>query len=388
MTAGTQRPPGQRVVFLANSLKHGGAEGQLARAALGLAERGHTVHVASLLDWEGYQGELRAGGVAVTHLPLRPPLAGPRILAATVRLLRALRPHVLISFDYHANVLGRLTGRATGVPVVISSIRGVRFGGSWREAVVRRTDHLATVTTTNAAAVADDLVARRIVSADRVAVVPNVLTPPPPVTPQRRTEIRRELGADDEEFLWVCAGHLVEDKDHRGLLCALAGLAVTPRWRVLVAGDGTPDEIEALRSLAAELGVAARVEWLGWRDDLPRVLAAADAVVSSSRAEGLPNVVLEALASSVPVVATRAGGTAELVEDGRSGFLVPVGDTLALRAAMARLMAVSADHRARMGEAGRRHVLAAHDRARVIDRWETLLTGRRTAASAATGVAG
>lgn len=363
----------RRVLFLANSLKHGGAEGQLVRVALGLAERAHQVHVASLLDWSGYQDELRAGGVAVTTLPLRPPLSGPRVLAATVALLRQVRPHALVSFDYHANVLGRVTGRACGVPVVVSSIRGMRFGGPWREMILRRTDRLATVTTTNASAVATDLVARQIVSADRVAVVPNVLAAVPPAPPGLRALVRDELGARAGDFLWLCAGHLAPSKDHRGLLAAIAELPDTPPWRVAIAGDGEPEELVPLQAMAAQLGVAAQVDWLGWRDDVQRLLAAADGLVSASRSEGLPNVVLEALASGVPVVATRAGGTEELVEDGRSGFLVPVGDPVALRAAMRRLMRTPADQRARMGAAGRRHVVEAHDRTRVIDRWESLL---------------
>src|SRR5690554_3011365 len=100
------------------------------------------------------------------------------------------------------------------------------------------------------------------------------------------------------------------------------------------------------------------VELLGLREDVPALLAAADVFVLSSAHEGLPNVVMEALAAGLPVVATDVGGVRELVEEGISGFVVPPSDSEALAKGMADMMALDTRRRDEMGEAGRRHIQA------------------------------
>lgn len=337
----------RRVVFVANSLAVGGAERQLVHAATGLASRGHDVRVATLLDWVGLQDVLRDAGIPITQLRARRPLRAATALVDGTRYLRAVAPDVVVTFDFQANLLGRLAGRAAGVPAVISSIRSERFGGPAREWWIRATDRLAAVTTTNSEAVAADLVGRRLVAADRIAVVPNAIDVAPLCRPAAtRTRLRRALGVGPQEFLWVAVGHLVPRKDHGTLLDAFALTTHRRDARVVVAGGG---DVEAFAREAAARGIGDRVSALGWRDDVGDLLAAADGLVSSSVWEGLPNAVLEAQAIGLPVVATRAGGTAELVADGVTGHLAPVQDAPALAAAMDRLQGTSQEERGRMG---------------------------------------
>jgi glycosyltransferase involved in cell wall biosynthesis len=125
--------------------------------------------------------------------------------------------------------------------------------------------------------------------------------------------------------------------------------------RLAVVGDG--ERREGLQTLAAELGVDTRVHWLGWRDDVERVLAAVDGLVlpSHPNVETFPMCVLEAMAAARPVVATRVGSLDEMVEDGRTGWLVPPDDPAALTAALVRA-ASDPDERGRRGEAGRARV--------------------------------
>jgi glycosyltransferase involved in cell wall biosynthesis len=112
---------------------------------------------------------------------------------------------------------------------------------------------------------------------------------------------------------------------------------------------------QALLSRAASLGLTQQVDLLGPREDIERVLAACDLFVLSSVSEGLPNTILEAMATGLPVVSTRVGGADELVEHGRTGLLVPPSDAEAMAGALARLAAAPQERQA-MGMAGRQAV--------------------------------
>jgi glycosyltransferase involved in cell wall biosynthesis len=114
------------------------------------------------------------------------------------------------------------------------------------------------------------------------------------------------------------------------------------------------------------------VELLGIRDDVPDLMRAADGYVMSSAWEGLPLVLLEAAATSLPIVATDVGGNATVVMDETSGFIVPPGSPEALAAAMQRLQDTPASQRQAMGQAGRAHVIATYDLEAVLDTWERL----------------
>jgi glycosyltransferase involved in cell wall biosynthesis len=127
-----------------------------------------------------------------------------------------------------------------------------------------------------------------------------------------------------------------------------------------------------LRRQAQELGIASQVMFLGVRNDIAALLSAADALVLSSAWEGMPNVIMEALAAGKPVVATQVGGVAELVEAGRSGFLAPAGDAGALSRAMGELMSMTGAQRRQMGLHGRDHIAAHYSLPVMVDRWSAL----------------
>ena len=122
-----------------------------------------------------------------------------------------------------------------------------------------------------------------------------------------------------------------------------------------------------------ELGLGLRVRFLGVRSDIPELIAASDAVVLSSRFEGLPNVVMEAMAGARPVVATRVGGAPELVEDGVSGILVHPGDPAALASAMQQVMGAPEQQRHTMGGRGQSIISERFGLAAMGESWLRLL---------------
>jgi glycosyltransferase involved in cell wall biosynthesis len=134
---------------------------------------------------------------------------------------------------------------------------------------------------------------------------------------------------------------------------------------VLFAGDGAWRA--ELERRAAELGLGPRARFLGWRDDVPALVAACDFVLLPSRWEGLPYAVLEAFAAARPVVATPVDGARSLVADGRTGVLARAIAADALAEACARMCALDATQRAELGRAGRELVLAEHTAARMVD---------------------
>jgi glycosyltransferase involved in cell wall biosynthesis len=167
---------------------------------------------------------------------------------------------------------------------------------------------------------------------------------------------RRALGLDENGFYWVSICHLLRQKGTAELLDAFTRLArISAEARLVVVGSGP--ELPALRRRLIEQGVGDRVVFAGLRspEEVARWLQAGDAFVLASHNEGLPNAVLEAMATGLPVVATDVGGTREAVVDAVSGVLVPPRDSDALTTAMVR---VTEDHdfAARLGAEGRRRV--------------------------------
>jgi len=366
----------RRTVLVTNGLARGGAETQLVRLAAALRARGDAVRILSILPTSAFADEVAALGVGVTVLAPGARPGAAALLAAAVADLRRDRPDVLVSFVYQADVLARVAGRLAGVPVIVSSIRDERAGAGTRggrararELLLRATDRLATLTTTNSTAAAASLVRRGVVSPRRLRVVPNGLDAAAVARgPGVRERVRAAASVPPGALVWLAAGRLVAQKDHATLLGALAA---RPGERLWIAGDGPLRA--ALERRVADLGVADRVALLGLREDLPDLLAGCDALVLPSAWEGLPNVVLEAMAASRPVVATRVGGVAELVGEGVTGALCPPGDVPALAAAMGRVARAGDEGRAAMGAAGRAAVATSYSLAAAADAWERVL---------------
>lgn len=360
------------VNFLTTGLAIGGAETQLVRLAIRLKDRGWDVRVISMLLPQEYEDNLESEGIPVISLNMRRGVPDPRALFRLVHILRRDRPLVLTTFMYHANLLGRVAGRLARVPVVVSSIRNENFGGPMRDRIMRLTDWLVDVTTINSRLAGEAVVRRRVVPAEKLRVIPNGLdTTRFYWSPEVRMQTRKALGIDEKDFLWLAVGRLEEQKDYPNLLAAFSWVArERPEAVLRIAGQGPLRQ--TLEEEVRRLGLEGRVRFLGVRTDIPNLLAAADAFVLSSAWEGLPNVVMEALAAAKPVVATQVGGVPELVEENKSGFLVPPKNPEFLAEAMLRLMSLPIEMRNAMGQAGRTHVETHYALEQVVDQWEAL----------------
>ncbi len=371
------------VMFVTSGLERGGAERQLVIVANALAARGWKVTVLSYLPFsdESLRAEVDESGVCVVSLNARGGVGRLAGVARAVAVVRRARPDVLVGFMFHGMMTARVAGRLAGAPAVISAVRNEAHGRT-RERVLGATGWMTDAVTVMSDSLASHIAERGVASASRLVVIPNAVDFERYAAGGCREETRRALGVGDDEFLWLAAGRLAPAKDYAGLLRAFAALAGRRQARLLIAGDG-PLRGE-LAGLVDERGLAGRVRLLGLRDDLPELYRACDALVLSSAWEGMPNVVLEAMASGTPVVATAVGAVPEMVTDGETGYVVPPGDHAALAAAMERMMDLAPDERRELGDAGCRVVRARHSVDGVVDMWEELF-GRLLAGKARGG---
>ena len=186
------------------------------------------------------------------------------------------------------------------------------------------------------------------------------------------SKVRQELGIANGEFVFGALGNVRGPKAYDVLLRAAALLATdSVPSRVVIVGDTSGNVYPALASLASSLALGSRVTFAGFRHDVPNVLRAFDALALSSRTEGFSLATVQAMATGIPVVATRSGGPEEILEEGVTGLLVPTDDPAALAAAMRRLRD-QPELRDRLAQAGPRSVRARFNRASMIEAYQRL----------------
>jgi glycosyltransferase involved in cell wall biosynthesis len=175
------------------------------------------------------------------------------------------------------------------------------------------------------------------VARERCTLIENGVSVPPTPPPELVRGLRSSFGVAGAERLLLRVGRLDADKGNDTLLRAIAELLPRQPLKLVLAGDG-PDRAQ-LEGLARELGVAAQVVFAGYRDDVPALLAACDLFAICSPKEGLPLVLLEAMAARKPIVSTAVGAIPQVIEDGVHGLLVAPGDPPALAAAIGSALA-------------------------------------------------
>jgi glycosyltransferase involved in cell wall biosynthesis len=361
---------------LITDLAQGGAEIQLVRLITYLKTLGWDISVISILRPEAFVVDLESIGIRVNSLQAkRSKFVDPRTLIRLVKLLNNENPVVLVNFMFHANVLGRVGGRIAGVPIVISSIRNERYGGTFRDLLIRWTDRLDNITVINSYFVAKELTRRSVVDSEKIEVIHNGI----PVddytnhSDNFNKRILKELGLPSEQFVWLSVGRLERQKDYPTLIRAFALIVEQiGQTSLLIAGQGALKK--ELIQLVELLNIQHYVHFLGFRQDVPDLICASDAFALSSSWEGLPNAVAEALASSKPVVCTSVGGLPEMVEHGTSGFTVPPHNPEALAVAMMRIMTLPEEDRIQMGKNGRNHIIKHFDTRHISSLWEELLS--------------
>ena len=300
------------------------------------------------------------------------PAEDARLLAELRRQFVTLRPDIVHTHNPKPGVFGRLAAKAARVPVIVNTVHGLYAtpdDPTARKAMVYGLERMAAACS-DAELVQnpeDVQVLRRLkVPSRRIHLLGNGIDltrfDPANIDAATRQRVRNEMGAQDSDVVCGVVGRLVWEKGYREVLAAAAVLHKSaPHVRVVIVGPEDPDKADGVRP--SELR---DVAWLGHRDDMPAVYAAMDLYVLASYREGFPRSAMEAAAMSVPVIATDIRGCRQVVDDGTTGWLVPVRDTGALVGAITAL-ANAPEMRARMGTAARAKAKEEFDQQRVID---------------------
>jgi len=345
-----------RLLILITLAEPGGAQTSVALLLPGLADRFDVTlaaHGAGPL-----RQAARAAGIPFVQLEhvRRPihPWHDALGLAELVRLCRRLRPDIVHAHSSKAGVLGRVAATLAGVPIRVFTVHGWPFGayGGLQGRVYLWLERLMRPITTSVICVAESTrelgLTEGVCGPERTVVIHNAVD----VSVFARDRRRRRLPRI------ISIGRLAFPKDFATLVEALR--IVDAEHEAVLVGDGP-----GLRDVTAEirrLGLSSRVRLVGARRDVGDLLAQADVFVLSSRSEGFPISILEAMAAGLPVVASDVGGVAEAVVDGATGLLVPAGDPGSLADALQRLLR-DAELRRSFGARGRDRVLRRFDAA-------------------------
>jgi glycosyltransferase involved in cell wall biosynthesis len=354
----------------------GGAQIHVRDLAIAAREHGHAATV--LTGGTGsFVDSLREHGVPVVVLRhLMVPIGPVRDLKALAEVrgaLKALQPDLLTTHSSKAGILGRIAGRSLDIPVVFTA-HGWAFtpGIPGRHAAVyRRIERWAGPLASRIITVSEFdrrlAVDARIAPADRLVTVHNGM-------PDVASQLRADPGQTPPRLVMVA--RFEAQKDHPTLLEALGGLAHLP-WSLDLIGNGPL--MGAMHALAARVGLADRVRFLGQRMDVHELLARSQVSLLVTNWEGFPLSILESMRAGLPVIASGVGGIAEAVVEGKTGYVVPRHGVEQLRARIEELL-VDPGLRVRLGGNGRaryeRHFTLAHSVAKTLAVYCDVLAGR------------
>ena len=372
-----------RLAFVVGALEAAGSERQMLALAKRLPRDRFDVDFV-LLSRPGVLGaEAEAGGARLVVVPPpvrraempRPAVAARVSLKALnfMRVVRAGHYDILDAWLFHAYLLAALTRPLTRVPVVVTGRRSLaprEAQGSLGLRLQRLSNRAADAIVANSPQARASAIERERVRPDLVRVIRNGVEIPDPLGREARTQLRLQLGFDDDAFLVGNVANFLPGKGHELLLRAFARAAESlPQAHLILIGEGyLRDELE---KLIGRLGLDGRVALYGRVDDPVRLLPAFDVIAQASDAEGLPNAVLEAAATGRPIVTTPAGGTLEIIRNRDTGYLVPFGNPADFAAALEHV-AAHPDEAAAVGDAARTFVAREFSMDRFVTGFATL----------------
>ena len=328
-----------RIAYFIDHLRTGGAQKHLVELLRGLDRRRFAASVWTERTGGELVGEIERLGFHVRSLDVQKSLTEGRSLFHLLQLAHTWRRegiHIVHGYLYAGNIIGALAGVLGGVPVRIVSKRSLdSYRSRAKLLACRLSNRLADRVTVNARAVGAFVAREEKCAPAKMVVIPNGVDFSRFQSPGEG--VKEAIGLSPRDKVVVTVGRLTWKKaPHCLLTAARLILQEEPEARFLLVGDG-PMRSQAERQ-AEELGIRARCTFAGTVSDVLPFLQASDVFVLSSVIEGMANALLEALACGTPAVVTDAGGNGEVVQDGKTGFVVPRNDPQQLAEATLRLL--------------------------------------------------
>jgi len=318
------------IAFCITGLQPGGAERALVQIVTRLNRERWDPVVYSLTGSGPLVEPLQQAGISTETLQARSAWDA-RIIWHLAQKFKAQKPVLLQTFLFHANLAGRIAARLAHIPHVVSGIRVSEKRRNGHLLLDRLTNRLVELNVCVSQSVADFSIQTGHLPADKVTVVPNG------VEFERFAHARPaelsvwKIPADAKVILSV--GRLDPQKAPGDLLSAFLAFAKqAPEFHLLFVGDGPLRS--TLEERAASSACASQIHFAGWQPQIPELMQAADCLVLSSLWEGMPNVVLEAMAAGLPVISTHVDGIGELIQSGEQGTIIEIGSMAQLRQAL------------------------------------------------------
>ena len=360
-----------KIIVLQDHLRSGGTERHSVLLSREFAEMGHGVELVTFRP-----GGRLAGTAPQSHRALQPFDTGIDWLApGLLRSVLGGSPDIVLCMGKTANCYaGRIQRRASGRGLGTRVVATLRAGGNlpgFYYSSVKAASHLVT----NSREAAELLVRGHGLDRERVSVIHNSLVFPE-AAPGRDLELRTRLGAGPKSSVLLSVGMFRPEKNQRSLVEIAAGLPPDWDWRLWFVGEG-PERPRCER-LAAALGLAGRVRFLGFHADPGPFYRAADIAVHASKEEALSNFLIEAQSHGLPAVAWRALGISECFVPGRTGWMLEQGDAEGFRAALSRLAGDTPPERSARAAEARRFALSSFDPARQVQAYLKLFESLRS----------
>ena len=381
-TVSACRPEGHaspvKLMLITHDLNIGGLQRVVADIALNLDPARYEVSVLALREGGPFEKDLQEAGIPVYILPMTPGRVDYFAFWKIRQLIVKLAPDIIHTHNTQPFIEGTLAAMLAGRPAVVHTDHGRQFPDKRRYMWM---EWLASKAVASIVSVSEDnkasLVKHEHIPACKIRVIPNGID-----DKKYRTKIdsglkRAALGVEPDAWpvLGWC-GRLSPEKGLPVLLHALPDLVRRyPRLRLLLIGDGASRK--ELESQAENAGMAPYIRFLGARSDVPEVLQVVDVFVLPSIREGLPLVLLEAMAAGVPIVATDVGGSRQAVHDGVTGYLVPSENPAALAQAVCRVLDDESLRRA-FSEEGRRRFAEQFTIGQMVERYDEVYRQRLT----------
>ena len=366
-----------RIFKFIYALAIGGTERQFVHTTRELHNRGLKVHAGLMLRKGDFLQDIQSLGIPLLDYPT-PSMFSPRTFRQQLRLRRDLRHYeiqILHTYGFYANVFAIPAARLARTPVIIASVRdtGVYLTPMMQQAQ-KTACRMAHCIVANSYAVRDWLV-NDGVNPNSIRVIWNGIVVPNQGRP-KELRIRTELGISPDSPVVATVCRVNRSKGLEYLLqAATTVVREMPTVRFVIVGtDGNePGYQSELETTAAKLGIREHVLFIGQRTDVADILNEVDLSVLPTLSEGLSNVLLEAMAAGLPIVATRVGGNPEVVQHDKTGILIPPKDSVSLSRAICEILR-NRDLASRFGQAGRERVVRDFSIQSAIQRTEELYT--------------
>lgn len=366
-----------RVLHIITGLGTGGAEMMLLKLLERLDRERYSPMVISLTTLGDIGPRIEALDIPVQSVGLTSCLAGPSAFVRLLRIIRQFKPDVVNTWLYHADLLGGAAAWLAGVPAIAWNLRNSNLDRDktrWSTRLVVRVcaaiSHWVPKGILSCSDTACQIHVKLGYSAEKMAVIPNGFDlkrfQPDAVF---RSSVRNELGVPDDTKLVGLMARYDPQKNHGGFFEAAAMIRkAMPDVHFVLAGTGVDSDNQVLKVLINEYNLGSFVHLLGRRDDMPRLMAALDVLVSTSYGEAFPNVLGEAMACGVPCVVTDVGDSAEIV--GNTGRVVQTFDMRGLAKHVVELLCLPPDEKLALALQARKRVETCYEISGVAKRYE------------------